>query len=255
VSKITHIKALGLALFAVFAFSAVAAASAFAESEWLWKGSPIPAGQELLTDTEGTLTLDVLNAAGTLINEIDCSALFEGAVLPGGIDLVTDVWSLPPSQFLIEELEPSLGVEGKSLSCENLFDAGGDACRISTEAGAETLLWVDELSLALGLTWETLVELMVTGPTFLDHFHNVAFELLCITLETGSDLLALCFGLTSSKLENSGEGVLVEFNEAVGSEALECLNEVGGVDVGTTTVDLVGDIVVLAENGGALAVS
>lgn len=247
-SKITHIKFLGLALFALFAFSAVAAASAFAADEWLWKGSPIPAGQELATDTEATLTLDILNAAGVLINEIDCSALFEGAVLPGGVDLVLDVYSLPPAQVLIEELP------GTSLTCENLVDVEG--CRLSTEAGSETLLWVDELSLTMALTWESLIELMATAPLFLDDFHNVAFELLCILLGSPvTDLESLCSGLTSGALENEGEGVLLELSATAGSEALNCINTIGGMEVAKTSADIVGDVLILSENGGALAVS
>jgi hypothetical protein len=244
VRKNTYIKVLGLALCAVFALSAYAAASAFAESEWLWQGSPIPAGQELPTDTEGTLTLSVLNAAGALVNEIDCSSLFEGTVLAGGIDLVIDIYSLPPAQVLIEELP------GTSLSCETLVDNG--ACRLTTEAGSETLLWVEELSLALGLTWESLIELDA-GVTFLDRFHHVAFELLCILL-SGATLESLCEGTTSGALANVVGGVLIELGAAAGSEALTCFNKVGEVEVEKTTTDLTGDLVI-KPSAGTLTVS
>jgi hypothetical protein len=250
VSKITNIKILGLALFAVFALSAVTAASALAESEWLWKGLAIPAGQELATDTETveTLTLDVLNEAASQINEILCSGLFEGGVLPGGVDLITDVWTLPPSQQLVEVLEPSPGVEGKSLSCEITSDTGG--CETGTTAA---LVWVDELSLASGATWETLVELD-SGTIFLDHFHNVAFELLCFLLEpAGVDLEALCGGLTSAVLANEAEGVLITFNDE--SEALGCTTLVGGGPGPAISSHILGKFDIFASGGGALAVS
>jgi hypothetical protein len=256
VGKITHIKVLGLALFAVFAFSAFAAASAFAVSEWLFNGAPIGVGAELATDTEGTLVLDVLNEAGTvLVNEIDCSSLFEGTVGAGSLDLVLDVFSLLPGNELIEELEPLVGTEGKSLSCETLFDNGGElgeACKLSTEAGSETLLWVENLSLAGGLTWESLVEL--DAATFLDHFVSVAFELRCVLL-AGVTLNSLCEGLTSGLLENVAPNVLLEFGEGPASEPLNCTNTVGGMGVPLTFVDLTGDLIIKHATGGTLAVS
>jgi hypothetical protein len=239
VGKITHIKVLGLALFAVFAFSAVMAASSFAVSEWLFNGAAIGNGVELATNTEGTLTLDVLDGTGALlINEIDCSGLFEGTVGAAGVDLVLDLFSLTGT--LIEELP------GTSLTCETLFDGG--ACTV----GAESLLWVDELSLALGLTWESLIEL--NGTTFLDHFHHVAFELKCLLLN-GATLESLCEGLTSGTLTNVAPNVLLEFGAAAGTESLNCINTVGGVEQELTLVDLEGDLIIKHATGGTLAVS
>lgn len=245
-SKNTHIKMLGLALCVMFALSAYAAASAFAIDEWLFNGNTF-AG-ELPTDTEGELALDILNAAGVLVNEILCSSLFEGTVVGGvgGVDFVLDIYSLPPAQVMIEELP------GTSLSCKTVFD--NEACRLSTEAGSETLLWVEELSLALGLTWESLIELDNGGATFLDDFHHVAFELLCILLN-GADLESLCEGLTSGVLENVTGGVLIELGEAAGSEALTCTNKVGEVEVEKTTTDLIGDLIIKHASGGTLTVS
>jgi len=241
----TNIKVLGLALFAMFAFSAVAASAAFAESEWLWKSRVIPAGEELPTDTETveTLTLDVLDPATKLIlNEILCSGLFEGTVLPGGVDLITDAWTLPPSQQLIGELG------GNSVTCEVTFDGGGTSCEVGSAS-----VWVDELTLTSpALTWETLIEL--DGTTFLDHFHNVAFELLCKLLEpVGTELEALCSGLTSAVLENEGEAVLISFNEE--SEELQCVNSVGGTEVEKTPTAILGKFDILSVNAGSLAVS
>jgi hypothetical protein len=222
VSKITHIKVLGLALFAVFAFSMVAAAMASAH-EWLFNG--LTFAGELETNTEGTLELLILTST-TLLNTIDCSALFLGDVTggAGGINLVLDVNTLPPNS-VIEELP------GTSLTCETLQGVAG-LCEVG--AGKESLLWVDELRLTVGseLTWETLIEL--DGAVFLDHFHHVAFELSCIT--AAGKLEALCEGLTSGLLENVATGVLIEFSEAagVGSEQLTCLD---GTEEFTVAID------------------
>jgi hypothetical protein len=252
VNKTINIKVLGLALFAVFAFSAATAASAFAVSEWLWQGAAIPNGVELATNTEGELVFGVLSASGALVNEIDCSALFEGTVSKGPVDLVLDVYDLAES--LIEELEPSPGVIGKSLSCVTLVDNG--ACKLSSEEPSETLLWVDELRLpAPGveeLTWESLIEL--DGTTFLDHFHHVAFELRCVLLNSLT-LLALCEGLTSGTLTNEAPGVLLTFGVTQGSEALTCTNTVEGAEQEKTSVDLSGDLTIKHVESGTLAVS
>lgn len=252
-SKITNIKVLGLALFAVFAFSAFAAASAFAEDEWLFKGSTFVG--ELETDTEGELNLDVLNLEKVLINTIKCSALFMGTVTGGGpVNLVLDLFALLPGNALIEELEPTAGTEGHSLDCETTFAINSEVCPV----GGETLLWVDELRLpAAGvteLTWESLIELMVTGPEILIHFHYVAFELLCFLGGT-TNLLALCEGLTSGKAVNEPEGVLVEFNpEApIESEELACTNNLEPVV--SIVAGIEGDVLIKHANGGVLAIS
>jgi hypothetical protein len=236
VSKITHIKVLGLALFAVFALSMVASATAFAD-EWLFNGL-VFAG-ELETNTEGTLELLIL-ASETLVNTIDCSALFVGDVTGGvgGINLVLDVNTLPPNS-VIEELS------GTSLTCETLQGVTG-LCEVG--AGKEALLWVDELSLTLGLTWETLIEL--DGTVFLDHFHHVAFELSCAT--AAGKLEALCEGLTSGSLENVAAGVLILFSEAAGveSERLLCLD---GTEEFEVAIDA--DLIIKHVNGVGLSVS
>lgn len=237
-SKITHIKVLGLALFAVFAFSVVAAASAFAD-EWLFNGLTFTG--ELETNTEGTLELLIL-ASSTLVNTIDCSALFVGDVIGGaaGENLVLDINTLPPNS-VIEELP------GTSLTCETLQGVTG-LCEVG--AGKESLLWADELRLTMGseLTWETLIEL--DGAVFLDHFHHVAFELSCIT--AAGKLEALCEGLTSGLLENVTEGVLILFSEAaeVESERLLCLDGTEEFEVAIDT-----NLTILHAVNGTLSVS
>jgi hypothetical protein len=245
--KMKRIHVVGLALCAVFAYGALAATSAFA-AEWLVGG--LAFAGELATNTEGTLTLLVLSGA-TDINTVACSGLFEGDVGNAAgkeINLVLDLFSLGTTQVLVEELTV-LGVEGKSLACEALENPVGAAC----EVGLETVLWVEELQLPVNgnteLTWESLLELMVAGAEeFLDHFHHVAFELLCLT-STGLATEVLCEGLTSAVVTNLAGGVDITFNSA--SESLGCFE-------GTTEVfqtDLEGELSSVLTGGGVLSAS
>jgi hypothetical protein len=228
---------LGLALCAVFAFSAIAAASAFAADEWLAGGAAITT--ELETSTEGTLNLHVLSGE-TEVNEINCSALLTGDVGPKEINLVLDLFNL--SSVLIEELP------GTALACETLTNPIGAGCTI----GGETLLWADELRLgAEPLTWESLLELMAAEPLFLVHLHHVAFELLCFNL-MGTNLEFLCEGLTSAAVDNLAAGVEFLFNTAapISSELLTCTGTVEGLTVG-----LLGNIPSKLTNGAVLSAS
>jgi len=243
VSKITHIKVLGLALFAVFAFSMVAAASAFAQDEWLFKGEAFVG--ELETNTEGELTLIALRA-GVVLNEIVCSGLFTGDVIGGGpVNLVLDLFSLTGTEIA------ELG--GTSLDCLTTFSA---LSLVDCEVGLETLLWIEELRLepASPLTWESLLELMMTEPFFLVKFHHVAFELLCFN-SLGINAEILCEGVTSAKAENVAGGVLLEFDPnpagTILSEEIACpmAPEMG---IG---VDFLGDVLSVDSTGGILSVS
>jgi hypothetical protein len=122
---------------------------------------------------------------------------------------------------------------------------------MSCTVGGETLLWVDELSLTLGLTWEATVELMAAAPEFLLHFVHVAFEQLCII--GGMNAEFLCEGLTSGKLENVAPNVLLEFSDAapISSEKLTCpTSPIAGLEIG-----LDGDLIIKHATGGTLAVS
>ena len=230
-SKMTNIKVLVLALFAVFAFSAAAASLASAADEWLFEALPI--ASELSTNTEGTLNLLILSGT-TLVNEIDCSGLFEGDAGPGALTLVLDLFALVTGA-LIEELS------GTSLDCETLSSVGG--CTV----GGETLVWVDELNLTTGVTWEALVELMATAPEFLLHFENAAFELLCIVGGVNSE--NLCGGLTSGSLVNVAPNVLLEFSDAapISSELLTC--------GGGLTAGIDGNLIIKHSTAGTLSVS
>jgi hypothetical protein len=78
------IRLVGLALFAVFAFSAVAAASAFAESEWLDNGAVTVAGAvkaELKTEgTERLLLADMKGGIGGGEVDLLCEAKSTGLI-------------------------------------------------------------------------------------------------------------------------------------------------------------------------------
>src|SRR6478609_6687753 len=88
------IQVLGLVLFAVFAVSAAVASAAFA-GEWLEDNLPIQVGEELPADTEGTLNLiNLTGAGGAVLVELECSGLFEGDLLAGGVGLILDLYSL-----------------------------------------------------------------------------------------------------------------------------------------------------------------
>src|SRR6478609_8256367 len=150
------IQVLGLALFAVFAVSAAVASAAFA-GEWLEDNNPIPAGEELPVDTEGTLTLvNLTGAGGAVLVELECSGLFEGTVLAGGLGLILDLYSLGG------ETIGSLG-DANTLALACLV--------ISTQAGLGDCLisdlvevWPLNLTLELGAPkWETKIELMAAG--------------------------------------------------------------------------------------------
>ena len=225
-------------MFAVLAFSAFAATSAFAQ-EWLAGGLAIAA--ELTTNTEGLLVLIALNGVGGVLNEIDCSGLFEGDVGPKELNLVLDLFNL--SGTLIEELS------GTSLDCETTFSelSLGDCGELE-----EFLLWVDQLSLSLSLTWESLLELMAAGTEeFLAHFHNVLFEVLCNAPIIGN-LEFLCEGLTSAIVDNQATDVLLLFTAT--SEEITC-DTTNLAELVEFLVGFSGELLSSLTNGEVLAAS
>jgi hypothetical protein len=79
---------IGLALFVVFAFGAITAASAFATSpEWLVKGNSFSG--TLSSETTGLLTLIKLVSStnSEVLNKLDCEGTFDGTITsPAGTD-------------------------------------------------------------------------------------------------------------------------------------------------------------------------
>jgi hypothetical protein len=81
----------GLSLAAVFAFSVVAATSAFAEEAlWLYNGADICTGCQLLVEILGLLFFADLTAPGGTV-EIHCEGAFDGWLGAGGTDEITEV--------------------------------------------------------------------------------------------------------------------------------------------------------------------
>lgn len=167
------IKALGLALVAMFALSAMVVATASAElafelALWLNNGSDI--NSELLEDQEGSFEVeDALSGAAFL-----CSALFEGTVGPGSLDLITMIYDLVGN--LVEELDEAGATKG--LECE-----GVKICETPSEIWPLKLPWLTEVEQNLpdGTFWEL---------TFSGGNGKPAYFILCLFL--GGSVNSLC---------------------------------------------------------------
>jgi hypothetical protein len=188
------IQLIGLALFAVFAFSAVMAASAFAETNMLWlvNGNEILTGELLPTETTGLLTLTTL-LFGSPVVSVHCEGTFDGSVGPNGEDEITEV--LNTAKELINQLgeAPEL-----ALSCEVVAISGTSRCVV----GSLAELW------PVNLPWHTQIELMAAGSNeWLDHLFGggankePGYMVLCLNSSGGNEENT-CEGLTSSRLEN-----------------------------------------------------
>jgi hypothetical protein len=129
-----------VAVFAVFAFFVVAAASAFAEApvtllaEWLVNGAAVE--ENLSVSAEGTLTLTDLNAlkAGIVASAL-CTGVLMGTVGLSGVDEINELLTVGGV------LVPLVALEGAGLVCENSGNC------------EEPLAW------AVLLPWPTLLEL------------------------------------------------------------------------------------------------
>jgi hypothetical protein len=197
----------GFALFAVLAFCAVTASSAFAESEWLFNGAAVTT--PLAVETEGSVTLVKYSEAkgATIQNEVVCKGIFDGTV-QGKVDEITDVLD-PVTHEAIGSLDEG-DVSTPSLSCEAVTDNVLAGCAVGLVS-----VWVDNLNLTLGDTWLTRVTLD-GGTTFLDELFesNLAglfpgYEIECKTLFgiTATELCeSIAGGPTTSTLTNNANG-------------------------------------------------
>jgi hypothetical protein len=153
--KKSHI--LGLALFAVFAFGVLAAASAMAAvefllAEWLVNGSPIM--ETLAVDGESSeiaLEETVLGVKTVVL----CSGIADGTIGPNGAGEVTALLDLTGTITIPRTLE------GSGLACTNSGNC------------PEPLVW------AVGLPYKIQAELMVEGTEtwFVGLATNAAKEL------------------------------------------------------------------------------
>jgi hypothetical protein len=226
------IQILGLALGAVFAFSAIAAASAFAESEFLANGAVIT--EELASEGSGELTLSTLVLGITAV-KIDCSGIFDGTVGPKNLDLITELLNLS------KELISLTALSGLALSCEVLTSFNSECGAVGglAELWAVNLPWLTELLLMTAAP-EWLIDLVSSGVG------NPGYYVLCSNGKTNQ-----CVGPTSASAENEVGGLLVKFNPAapISSEKGNCTE--GGEGAG----DIEGEGLTALVAGGPLAMS
>ncbi len=206
-----RIHILGLALFAVLAFGATVASSAFAEpGEWLFNGATFNA--TLNVETAGLLTLVrlVSETNPAVLTEIDCEGIFDGTITQlgagvKGTDTITAL--LNTLKELINELGEAPELE---LNCLVTFDSGAlTDCKENTLAQ----LWPDNISLPNGPWLTELLELEANGLV-LDHLFGglgelgkePGYEVRCESL-IGVFGEELCEGPTTFDLTNGAETV------------------------------------------------
>jgi hypothetical protein len=224
------IQLLGLALFAVFAFSAVGVvSSAFAlESVWLVGGHT--ALTKVLADSEGELKLTDLKTPIFGESSILCSFLKEGFV--GG-----DASGANP------KWDEITSITGLNAATEPLWIK----CTFVVKGGCETST-PPEL-MPVNLPW--LTELTLSGTAFLDNLigtgGNTGWVSKCLVL--GANTEDTCTLRTSADIDNTTESdVIALFTEATGGKALcSQSNEESG--------EVEGEVLILLANGEALAVS
>jgi hypothetical protein len=209
------ISIVGLSLFAVLAFSAVAAASAFAESEWLIDGAVVTAATQSLSEGELLLCDDKGGLSGQKVC-VHCSGLDVGTVGPGKADKVTEITNLA-------------GTSKDITDCTN-----DENCPAPILVEAVHLPWTTEVILS-GTTFRDLIGPGTGGEP--------GYTVSCFGV---SDT---CTGHTSTLLENkvAENDVLALFEPAV--EPGTCTR--GGAGQGLVE----GDILLFLEEGLTLAVS
>ena len=125
---------LGILLFAILAFCAVSATSAFAaEAEWLINGKTVISekaeGLEALWT--GELSWTDLTALGN--GTVDCSFVMKGTIVTGKDILITEILTLGGVAT------PRTALEGTGLSCEGL-----ELCSGLAEVWMDNLPWLIE---------------------------------------------------------------------------------------------------------------
>jgi hypothetical protein len=185
-SKMRKIQLLGLALFVVLAFGALAAAAAYAEPEWLVEKTTFVGS--LPAETEGLIVLTKLvsESNSELLNEISCEAIFDGSITSSKTDEITKILNLSK-----EEIGTLL--EGLALDCLVVQAKETADCRLNALAE----VWAEELP------WATELELMSTeSELILDLILNMAYEYLCESGILGIFISDLCNGKTSMVMTN-----------------------------------------------------
>jgi hypothetical protein len=195
-----------VAVFAVFAFFVVAAASAFAEApvtllaEWLVNGAAVE--ENLSINTEGTLTWTDLNVlkAGIVASAL-CTYVFMGTVGLSGVGEINEILTVGGVLLPLVALEPG------GLVCENSGNC------------EEPLTW------AVLLPWPTLLELFeqLVSEVLTSFFANLirtgaagkpGWYIECLDL--GVTISDECTANTevAAQATNLAEGVDANFSEA-----------------------------------------
>jgi hypothetical protein len=252
-----------LGLFAVFAFGAFAATSAFAETEGelLTEGLTMGATEERELEATGELTLKDEGAAGK--PTVDCSGIFK--ILTLG-PLLFDIVAL---LMLNKELLTPLGLPGTATDGEpDMIDCTSLAvCESEPEA-------LGVLVTVLNLPWHVLIELMldVNGNNvyLLDFKSNADNEAELVegagetnyTIDCLVPLIGLventCTGLSSLRLVNGAGGLESFFNQLALTEPTGAESELANCSVGGAKqglIESVGAGIITDVGGLALTVS
>lgn len=220
---------LGLALVAVFAFSAMLAVTASAETTlvalWLVNGATVEAN--LASHTTGEILLEDTKVGAAVV----CSGILVGTVGAEGKDEITEVQNLA-KETITQELV------GLALLCET-----EKGCEKATEA-SPIEVWPESLP------WPTLLFLMEKTGTeeFLNLVEKAAYDLLCLILGVmAEDLCSAAdttFPIVNSPLAETP-------TEQTGTPLATCT--VGGAESGVN--ETVGAALITLVAGGELTVS
>jgi hypothetical protein len=183
----TKYKVIILALFAVFAFSAVAASNALAAHQWLKGGAPITKVGGEPSTTEGKILLHHIGGlAGELT--IECNGKFDGTVGPGVADEITKALTLAGVEV----------TKTKPLSC-TVVASKSSVCTTGTLVNV----------VPVDLPWKT--ELVLEGTSVFDNITEngkglPGYETIC------HEIPITCTGKDRSKfIKNETTGALLEF--------------------------------------------
>jgi hypothetical protein len=222
------IQTLGLALAALFVFSAMLAATASAEitllAEWLAAGAAITTA--LASATTGEILLE--DTKVPLIGKVAvvCSGILDGTVNANGVDEITKVLTLAG----VETGTPL--VAGTGLLCTT---------QTACENNADIEVW------PLGLPWPTLLFKMESGA-FLDLVAKSGYEVACLVLGAVSD------ECTSTDTELLVQNGATGAETPSGSKAEPLANcSQGGAGAGNN--ETVGKALITLTEGGELTVS
>jgi hypothetical protein len=180
---------IGLTMFAVFAFSAVASSSALAASAILLNGAEIK--ETTPFELTGELLVEDMKVVG--MPDILCMLTFDGVINAGGVTgSITAALTLEGA--LLE------GVGGADLiECE-----AHSICEIPPDVEMLNLPWSVEVMLSAGGLWYFLINAHAGGG-------EPGYSIDCVTIV---GLVAdTCTGNTSALLTNEAGGLLVELLE------------------------------------------